>query len=214
VCNTNALEKCGDYMSTEEILSDIISDQEFYKQSGGGITISGGEPLLQYDFLLELLKEIKNANLHVCLDTTGNIESDKLKQIIKYVDIILYDVKTLDDERHISLTGVSNRLILKNLKLCLAENKEIINRIPIIPEYNFIKIEEELSSHIQSLVEMGIKKFELIPYHKFGEQKYKMLGKNYQLSLKGINEDKLLNLVNELKKTYNISIQISKPILT
>ncbi len=214
VCNSNALEICGDKMTSKEILEEVLSDLEFYKQSGGGLTISGGEPLMQFDFLMELLKEAKKTNLHVCLDTTGYIDSEKLKDVIQYVDILLYDIKTLDEERHKKLTGVSNRLIIENLKLCLNENQDIIVRIPIIFGYNFIDVENELITQIKSLVEMGIKKFELIPYHKFGEQKYLMLGKNYNLKIPPFDNDKIINLADNLSEQFNIELKVSSPIIT
>jgi len=214
VCYSNALEICGEKMTTNEILEDALSDIEFYKQSGGGLTISGGEPLMQFEFLKELLKEAKKANLHVCLDTTGYTDAEKLKEIIQNVDILLYDIKTLDEERHKLLTGVSNKLIIENLKLCLNEHQDIIVRIPVIFGYNFKDVEIELKNQVKRLVDIGIKKFELIPYHKFGEQKYNMLGKEYELKIKSLDNEKIANLAKNLREKYNIELKVSTPIIT
>lgn len=214
VCYSNALEKCGEKMTTKEILEEVLSDLGFYKQSGGGITISGGEPLMQFEFLKELIKEAKKSNLHICLDTTGYINPKKLKDIIQNVDILLYDIKTLDDERHKQLTGVSNKIIVENLKLCVNEHQDIIVRIPVIYGYNFKNVENELKNQIKTLVDIGIEKFELIPYHKFGEEKYNMLGKKYELSINPMDHEKIANLVLTLSKEYNIDLKVSIPIIT
>jgi pyruvate formate lyase activating enzyme len=214
VCNTNALEICGELMTTDEILDEALSDAEFYQQSGGGITISGGEPLMQFEFLLNLLKKAKQKNLHVCLDTTGYINTEKLGKVIQFIDIFLYDIKTLDKARHKKLTGVSNEIIIENLKFCINQNKDIIVRIPIVYGYNFVDVEQEIRDQIKWLVEMGIKKIELIPYHKFGEQKYIMLGKNYTLNLKSLDMDKIQDFATRLKERYNIELKLSTPILT
>ena len=214
VCDSNALEICGNFMTVDEILEEVLSDLEFYKQSGGGLTISGGEPLLQLDFLMELLKKAKKSDLHICLDTTGYIDSEKLRDVIQFVDILLYDIKSLDEVRHKELTGVPNKLIIKNLKLCLYENKDVIIRIPIIFGYNFLDMEKELNEQIEWLINIGIKKFELIPYHKFGEQKYSMLGKNYDFKIEPFDKEKINNLANNLRLKYNIELKLSSPILT
>ncbi len=214
VCYSNALEICGEKMTAHEVLEEVLSDVEFYKQSGGGLTISGGEPLMQFEFLKELLKEAKNSNLHVCLDTTGYIESEKLRDIIHNVDIMLYDIKSLDEERHKKLTGVSNKLIIENLKLCIQENQETIVRIPVINGYNFTDLENELRDQIKWLVEVGIKKFELIPYHRFGEQKYGMVGKNYDIKINPYDEEKISDLAKNLRENYKIEVKVSTPIIT
>jgi pyruvate formate lyase activating enzyme len=213
-CNSNALEKCGKKMTIKEIMDEVLSDLEFYRQSGGGLTISGGEPLMQYEFLKELINEAKSSKLHVCLDTTGYINAEKLREIIQNVDILLYDIKTLDDELHKQLTGVSNELIIKNLKLCLNEHKDIIVRIPVIFGYNFKYLEVELKNQINKLIKIGIRKFEIIPYHKFGEQKYTMLGKQYKLKIQPFNNEKISEMVKILKEKYDIEVRVSTPIIT
>jgi len=137
-----------------------------------------------------------------------------LKEIIQNVDILLYDIKTLDEERHKLLTGVSNKLIIENLKLCLNEHQDIIVRIPVIFGYNFKDVEVELKNQIKRLVDIGINKFELIPYHKFGEQKYNMLGKEYELKIKPFDKEKITDLAKNLREKYNIELKVSTPIIT
>jgi pyruvate formate lyase activating enzyme len=161
-----------------------------------------------------LLKEARKADIHTCLDTTGYTNSEIWQAVIENVDLLLYDVKMLDKNRHEILTGVSNDTILNNLKLCINEKIDIIIRIPIIPGYNFVKFEKELFESVQWLANIGIKKFELIPYHKFGEQKYKMLGKSYDLKVEPLDQNCILNIVRELSKNLNIVVQVSIPLIT
>ncbi len=212
-CNSTALEMCGQYMLIDDVLQEILSDKIFYDESNGGLTISGGEPFMQFDFLKALLLQAKNHDLHVCLDTTGHVNSSKLKEIMDLVDIFLYDVKSLDPHLHEELTGKPNTLILDNLKLCLDENCDIVVRIPIIPCYNFKNLPTELENHVLQLHDMGVNKFELIPYHKFGEQKYAMLGRDFTLHVEDIDRNLIFSLVDKLREK-KIVIKVSEPILT
>jgi pyruvate formate lyase activating enzyme len=161
-----------------------------------------------------LLRKSKKLGLHTCLDTSGYSSEKKVKEILNFTDIILYDVKTLDNNKHKKLTGVSNSIILKNLELCLKSNVELIVRIPLILGYNFENLENELFDYIFQLKNLGCKKFEINPYHSFGEKKYTMLGKEYNLEVKKIQNHKLEELVENLRQKYNIFIKINTPILT
>ncbi|MBD3341096.1 MAG: radical SAM protein [Candidatus Lokiarchaeota archaeon] len=192
----------------------MTNDIEFYEQSEGGLTLSGGEPLSQSNGLLELLKKAKRNNLHICLDTTGYCDWVNFEKVLEYVDIILYDVKQIKDEEHKRLTGVSNHLILENLKLCLKQKVKIIVRIPVILGQNFTDIESELEEYIKNLIQIGVKKFELIPYHKFGEQKYEMLDREYIISVKDINSNEIWKVINNLLEEYDVSIKVSRPIIS
>ncbi len=214
ICNSNALDIAGEEKNVEEILDEILLDEEFYKESGGGMTISGGEPLLQYDFLLDLLERAKKAGLHTCLDTTGFHDSEKFKNVLKHVDLVLYDIKTFDDEKHKKLTGVSNELIIENLKHCIEAGIDIIARVPVILGYNFIDLEKELTEHVFKLKDIGIKKIELIPYHGYGELKYEMLGKKYELIIEPIDQNEILKIAKHLSKEHDLVIKISTPIIT
>ncbi|MHA1725594.1 MAG: glycyl-radical enzyme activating protein [Promethearchaeota archaeon] len=219
ICDSNALEICGQYMSVEDIMKEVLSDKVFFEQSGGGVTLSGGEPLLQFNFVKEFLKEARYQELNTCLDTTGYVETKKFKEIMNLVDLFLYDVKCLDEERHEQLTGKSNNLILKNLKICLDHHCNLIVRVPIIPGYNFMNLSSELENYLIQLAEMGITSFELIPYHEFGVQKYKMLGREYPLSVKKLELNQLPEYIKKIREKHGslmkeIHIKISKPILT
>lgn len=213
-CQNNALEICGKYMTTQEIINEILRDRKFYENSNGGITLSGGEPLIQFEFIISLLKEMKELDLHTALDTSGYIKHDRFTRILDLIDLILFDVKTLDPSRHKDLTGVSNERILKNLKLCLNHPIETIIRIPVIYGYNFIDLQKELTKQILELEELGFSQFQLIPYHKFGEQKYQMLGESYSIEMESNQFEKIKDIAHQLKAKINIDIDIVEPILT
>ncbi|MBD3254691.1 MAG: glycyl-radical enzyme activating protein [Candidatus Lokiarchaeota archaeon] len=214
ICPSKALEIIGEYKTPEEIIHEVMNDVEFYEESGGGLTISGGEPLAQSKELLELLKKAKENNLHICLDTTGYRDWEVFENILDYVDVVLYDIKQLDDILHKELTGVSNQLILQNLKRCVKKNIEVLVRIPIIQGQNFNKVESELPKYLKHLIGLGIKRFELIPYHKFGEQKYHMMGKDYSIYIEPVNIETLSRVAHEMCDNYEVFIKISDPIVT
>jgi pyruvate formate lyase activating enzyme len=213
-CHKNALELCGMNMSPKELLNEVLKDSEFYETSNGGITLSGGEPLMQFEFIKKFLKKIKPHNIHSALDTSGYAEKDQFKDILRLIDLVLFDVKTLNKARHRKLTGVSNDLILSNLKECANRSVETIIRIPVIYGYNFINLHDELTNQILQLYDLGFSQFQIIPYHKFGEQKYEMLGKPYTLSMESNHGKLLTELIESLKSKTNIKIEIIEPILT
>ncbi|MBD3215019.1 MAG: glycyl-radical enzyme activating protein [Candidatus Lokiarchaeota archaeon] len=214
VCQTNSLEICGKSISAEELINEALKDKDFYISSNGGVTISGGEPLFQISFLENLIKRLKKCGLHVCVDTSGYASTKKFSEILELVDMVLFDIKSLNDQRHKKLTGVSNKLILANLKECLNKNIEVNIRIPIIKGYNFINLQEELEDHITELIGMGFKNFEFIPYHRFGEQKYQMLGKQYEIKLDSNDIKSIKRVVDDLKKEHSVKIELTQPILT
>jgi pyruvate formate lyase activating enzyme len=214
VCNTNSLEICGEFFSASEILRKVIADREFYNSSNGGVTLSGGEPLAQYEFLRSLLPKLKENELHVCLDTSGLVKTERFQKTLDKIDMVLFDVKTFDDGRHKELTGVSNKLILRNLIEILNYDVDVIIRTPIITGYNFIDLSNELHKHIESLLNLGCSTFELIPYHRFGEQKYQMLGLNYDIKIDSNSQDLIQEIARQLKKEFSVRIKINQPILT
>ena len=176
MCFNDAKEICGKTVSSDYVIAEVMKDYEFYKNSGGGITLSGGEPLFQFDFALDILKKAKEHNLHTAIETCGFADSDKIKQIAEYTDLFLFDFKESNPKLHKTYTGVDNILIQKNLSLLNELKKDIILRCPIIPGYNDRKENYdkicELANTLTSII--GI---EIEPYHAFGENKYLALGK-------------------------------------
>lgn len=173
-CPNDAKSICGKEYSVHEILNEILKDKMFYETSGGGVTFSGGECMLQIEFLEEILKKCKDADIHTAVDTAGNVPFEYFEKIMPYTDMFLYDVKCISDDLHIEGTKVSNKLILKNLKkLSDTFTGEIVIRIPVIPEFN--DSIEEMQKIADFLKPLSIKEVELMPYHKMGEHKYEAL---------------------------------------
>jgi len=178
VCPSHAIHLSGDYKTVNEAFKVAAKDKDFYKTSGGGVTVSGGEPLLQWEFVRELLRKCKEAGLHTALDTTGYGSWDSLEQVLRYTDLILFDIKHADPEKHKEKTGVSNELILENLdKASEATTVSIWLRIPLVPGFN------DTESNMQATAELArgirLEKVSLLPYHEWGKDKYPGLGKRY-----------------------------------
>jgi len=176
VCVYEALEIVGREMTVQEVMEEIEKDRVFFDESGGGITFSGGEPLMHVDFLEALLKEIGKKNIHVTLDTSGYVAFEDLGRICDKVDLFLYDLKIMDDEKHEKYTGVSNKIILENLRKLTELGKSVAVRIPLISGIN----DDNQSIHmfvdfLQSL--KNIKQINLLSYHRGGCEKYKRLRK-------------------------------------
>ena len=175
-CPHDAREICGREYTIDEVMREIVKDKIFYENSGGGVTFSGGECMLQSDFLEEILKECKKEEIHTAVDTAGYIPFEKFERILPYTDLFLYDVKCYDSNKHKKYTGAPNELILENLKKLLQCRKSVWIRIPIIPTVN--DTAEEMTAIRKFLDTYGQpEKIELLPYHAMGEHKYTALGK-------------------------------------
>jgi pyruvate formate lyase activating enzyme len=175
-------ETAGSYYSVNNILEILDKEKVFINQSKGGITFSGGEPLLQFDFLLEALKACKENGYHTAVDTSGYSSGENFKSIIPFTDLFLLDIKHLDEEVHIKLTGVSNATILDNYRLLIGCGKEIMIRIPVIPGFNDDPDHlERLKKFIMSTKTGMIKKINLLPFHKTGSSKYKKFNILYRM---------------------------------
>ena len=160
-------------MSVPEVMKEVLKDQIFFDESGGGITISGGEPLTQPAFVDALLAECKARRIRTALDTCGWADSAVICKVSEYVDLFLYDLKLMDCERHRRFTGVKNDLILRNLKLLAEQRSAVIVRVPVIPEVN------DDTGNIDALCDflspLGLRKIDLLPYHRIGTDKYRRL---------------------------------------
>lgn len=180
-CLYGALTMIGKKMTVEEVLTEVEKDRVAYRKSGGGVTLGGGEPLMQFEFVLELVKKCKARFLHTALETCGHMPWEQLKQISEYLDLMYYDIKHMDAERHKELTGVSNELILSNARKVLSGevNCEVIVRTPIVQGCN--DSEENIEAIARFVAESGGKMMELLPYHALGSSKYRQLGMEYEL---------------------------------
>jgi len=171
-CQYGALEKIGTEVTTEEIIKKIEIDRPFYDRSNGGVTISGGEPLFQADFTSELFRICRERNIHTCLDTCGYAEEKYVKQVLKHVDLVLFDIKHMDPIKHKRWTGVSNDIIFKNLKL-IAREREVRISLPLIPNANDDC--DNIKKTIEHTASLGIKYIDVMPLHKLGQSKYEFL---------------------------------------
>lgn len=163
----------------EALAKKIINAKEYFEVSRGGVTFSGGEPLLQTKFLIEVCKILKKENIHIALDTAGNFAiTEEIKELLKYVDLVLIDIKHIDDEKHKYMTGVSNNKILKFVKYLSENNIKMWIRIVYIPGFTDYK-KDKLKEYIHSIKK--VEKIEILPYHTMGKFKWKELGLKYEL---------------------------------
>ncbi|KKM10351.1 hypothetical protein SY88_14220 [Clostridiales bacterium PH28_bin88] len=169
VCPVAALKLIGEDLTVEDVLAQVLRDRKFYERSGGGVTISGGEPTLQYDFLYALLQACKDEGLHTVLETNGLVAWEKLEQLTPLVDIFYLDLKSIDPALHKQHTGVSNDLILSNARKLMAKKQAVVFRLPLIPGINTTTAQLELMADF--LNEIKAKEVHLLPYHKLGENK-------------------------------------------
>ena len=174
-CPHDARQLCGKEYTAEELLREVRKDLAFYETSGGGVTCSGGECMLQPDVLAELLRLCKEAGIHTAVDTAGHVPYERFERILPFTDLVLYDVKCFDREKHKRYTGVDNGSILENLAKLLRTGRPVWVRIPVLAGVN--DSEEELLRIRDFLEEHGsAERVELLPYHGLGEHKYAALG--------------------------------------
>ena len=197
-CPTSAKKVCGMLRSVEEVMHEILKDEMFYQVSGGGVTFSGGECMLQLDFLKSLLIKCREAGIHTAVDTAGDVPWERFEEILPYTDVFLYDVKCITEELHMEGTKVSNRRILENLqKLSERFSGDIHIRIPVIPGFNTDM--DEVQKIAAFVKKINCAKTELLPYHKLGENKYAAVGKQAK-SFSVPSEDvmeKIKNIINK-----------------
>lgn len=179
-CYAEARQVVGRAYTVDEALAAIERDRAFYAQSGGGVTFSGGEPLAQPDFLLELLRACQSAGLHTALDTCGFAAWEQFERVLPYVDLVLYDLKLMDEDRHRQYTGVSNRRILANLQRLCASGKPVWLRMPLIPGVNDDAANLTAAAAFAAALP-GRPSLNLLPYHNAAEAKYAGLGLPYRL---------------------------------
>ncbi|MBW1732417.1 MAG: glycyl-radical enzyme activating protein [Deltaproteobacteria bacterium] len=180
ICPSKALEVTGKIMSVTEVMKVVMQDVLFYANSGGGVTFSGGEPLMQHEFLSSLLKAAKKSQLHTALDTSGSVSWKWINDIMDDVDLVLYDVKHMNPDMHKKWTGVDNRQILENLEeLASRKDPKIWIRIPVIPGFNDTR--ENIGMLKEFLKDIRADKISLLPYHTWGVAKYEKLGLKYPL---------------------------------
>lgn len=178
VCPTNALRVVGRFLETGEVVGEVMKDAVFYGEEGG-VTFSGGEPLMQDEFLLELSKSLKKEGLNLAMETSGYSDWSKLEKTLRYIDLFLFDLKAFDPKRHVECTGVSNERILENF-FRIAKEGETVVRCVVVEGYNFVD-EGDALKLAELCREAEIDRIDLLRYHRLGEKKYGMLGREYGL---------------------------------
>ncbi|OPJ60589.1 glycyl-radical enzyme activating protein [Clostridium oryzae] len=197
VCPSNSLLISAKFMQSDELVEIIDRDKDFYRFSGGGITFSGGEPLLQKEFLIEVLMKCRKNAYHTAIESAFNVNWSIIERINELIDLFIIDIKTMDSAMHKYVTGSDNTLILSNIEKLDKLNKKIWIRCPIIPEINdTLKSVKEIAEFVKQL--KNVEKVELIPFHKLAKNKYESLGMEYgasELESPSAEKMKILNQV-------------------
>lgn len=204
---TGALQLIGRHVSVQEVLYEIEKDRVFYENSGGGVTLSGGEPLFQAEFASKILKECKRAGLHTALETSGYAPFGLFKSVLESVDLVLYDIKHMDSELHRKFTGAPNKLVLRNALRLSNLRVRTIARIPIVPGCNDSRSNLERAASFVS--ELNVEEINLLPYHFFGSSKCRKLGRNYELDrVKPPSREKMLEIKRLFESTVSSKVRI------
>lgn len=168
-------------VTVSEIMPELLADENYYRRSGGGITLSGGEFLAQHEFARDLLKACKENGLHTAVESTANAPYEKIQEVLPYIDLFLMDIKHMDSQKHARFTGVGNDIILQNAKRIANSGTELIIRTPVVPGVNDTAQEiREIAKFAASLP--GVEQLHLLPYHRLGQDKYSGLNREYSLS--------------------------------
>jgi pyruvate formate lyase activating enzyme len=206
-CPTGALEVTGEEITIEQAVHECCQDEPFYRNSDGGVTLSGGEPLHQPEFALHFLRACKDKALSTALDTCGHAPWEVLEQTLAYTDLVLFDLKHLDPEMHLRGTGVRNDLILENLRKTAASGRAgVWVRIPVIPGYND---SEEHARAVASLLEkMPVEKISLLDYHEWGKPKYGFLGMDYPFEGEPSEDQERLDGLKGIMEAAGLTVTI------
>ena len=206
VCYAQARELVGHEMTVSEAMAEIEKDIPFFDESGGGATFSGGEPLLQPDFLLALLRACKDKEIHTALDTCGFASWKVLDRVRRYVDLFLYDLKIMDEARHQEYTGMTNKLILKNLRMLSEQAHNIVLRLPIVPGIN------DSDENLRQIGEFAaalphLNEVEVLPYHQIAIEKYHRLDKVYDLPETHPPSDARVAEIVQILRGYGLKVK-------
>ena len=190
-CPSHALKTEGERRTVDEIMRVVMQDEPFYEESGGGVTLSGGEATMQPEFAIALLKALKARGIHTAIETTGFASPAVFDRIVEHIDLLLFDIKHWDEAKHKEATRVSNVPILRNMKHAIEIGKEVLPRLPVIPDYNDSL--DDARGFVRRLREVGSDRVQLLPFHQFGQNKYHMLGRDYDYTdVKSLHPEDLI----------------------
>ena len=206
-CYMDAIDTFGRAYTVDEIMEIILRDKDYFDATGGGVTIGGGEPTMHWRFTGELMRRLHEQGIHVALDTCGYTVCDEARALLSEADLLLFDVKGIDPQEHKRCTGVSNELILRNLRELDAEGKPIIVRMPVIPGCNdddaTLAAEAELLASLRSLIRV-----DMIPYHDFGKIKFGQRGVAYPLEGTARLRDERVQEIKAILESRGLTVQI------
>ena len=207
ICYAEAIKLLGQPMTVKDLVAEIEKDKVFFQHSHGGVTFSGGEPLIDPEFNKKLFKALKDLSINIGIDTCGYVPFKNIEPLLPYIDFFLWDIKHMDTDKHKELTGVSNELILENARLLSARNVPLYIRIPVIPGYNDsednIRATCEFARSLTSLVEVGI-----IPMHHIGKARYASLNRSYPINNIPLIPEDILQDLKSLVESYGLPCNV------
>ena len=206
-CPAQALEFVGEELTVAQVMEEVEKDEIFYDESGGGVTLSGGEPLMQADFSKDILKSCRELGFHTTLDTCGYARFDTIRKMCEHVDLVLYDLKVIDEEKHVKFTGVTNKIILENLKRLAVNGSNVVVRFPIVPGVNDEEKDiREVGEFVSSLE--YIKGLSVLQYHSAGIEKVKrLISQKDMFSVNNLTSHFTLTEIEERLKSFGLNIQ-------
>lgn len=206
VCPTGSRKFIGQEMTVAQVAEEVLKDSAFYTASGGGATLTGGEPLAQADFAARLARELRLSGLHLAIETCGYAPWEKARPVLEQMDQILYDIKAMDSARHQAYTGVDNTLILENARKAAALGKELVIRVPTVGGYN--SDVDNILATARFGAGIGASALHLLPYHRYGENKYGKVGMTYEAGDAVTPTDGEMEELRDLAAAQGIRVQV------
>jgi len=207
-CPEGALELAGTFMTVDQVVEELLKDRVFYETSGGGVTFSGGEPLWQSGFVAHVAKRMKAEGIHTALDTAGDVGWCRFEEVLPFIDLVLYDIKLMDNTQHRLFTGRDNDLILANARLLAQQNVPMFIRLVMVPGIN--DSPDEIRARMGFVKELGdiVQQVDILPYHRYGAGKYARLGLDYPLMDLPEHTDAQVDEIRALVDGYGIKTTI------
>jgi len=207
LCYANSINISGRYLTVSEVLAEVERDRKFYERTGGGMTLSGGEPTAQPAFSEELARQARERNLHTAIETCGYARWEVLERILRYMDLVLYDIKHMDSGEHRRLTGMSNELILENARRIASLALPVRVRMPLMPGLND-SLENIRATAAFAASLPNLEAFDILPYHRMGEPKWRQLGQTYKLHGVGPHTRERVLEMFDIACQYNIEVTV------
>ena len=183
-CPANALTVWGKRVTAKDQIQEVCQDRAFFDETGGGVTVSGGEPFLQAAFTMALLKESKKQKLHTCVESALPVSWKTIEEALPYIDFFITDIKQMDSKKHLEYTGVSNELLLENIRKLSATGIPMVVRVPVVPDHNDSEDNiRKTAAFLRRECQNSVIQLQLLPFHEMGKVKYRSLGMAYGLEM-------------------------------